>query len=75
MKIRLEHNGMALDIEREPVPLERFRALCKLAGAAIGGVVLVALVHMVGVWAVAWAVGALVAVGLYKVFENLLKGV
>lgn len=70
MKIRLEHDGTVFEVERKPMPLERFTALCKLAGCAIGGVVLVALVHMVGIWAIAWAVGALVLVGLYKIIPK-----
>lgn len=36
--------------------------------AAIGGAVLLGAVHMVGVYAIAFAVGALVAIGLYKLF-------
>lgn len=70
MKIHLEHNGTVLEFERRPMPPERFAAVCKLAGAAIGGVVLAALVYMVGIWAIPWAVGALVLVGLYKIIPK-----
>ncbi len=71
MKIRLDRTGddIHIQVERDPMPPERFTALCKLAGAAIGGVVLLGAVRMIGVWAVAWAVGALVAVGLFKVIQ------
>ena len=51
------------------MPPERFSAVCKLAGAAIGGAVLLGAVRMVGIWAIVWAVGALVAVGLYKLLK------
>lgn len=70
MRIRLGCGSLAIEVERHPMAPERFAALCKLAGAMIGGGVLLAAIHMIGVWAVAWAVGALVLVGLYK----LVKG-
>ena len=66
VKIRLDVEGKVFEYEREPMPPERFSAVCKLAGAAIGGAVLLGAVRMVGIWAIVWAVGALVAVGLYK---------
>lgn len=66
MRIRLEHNGTAFEFERKPMPPERFEAVCRLTGFAIGGAVLLGAVHMVGFWAIPWAVGALVATGLYK---------
>jgi len=37
---------------------------------AIGGIVLLGAIHMIGVWAVVWAVGALVLVGLYKIMQS-----
>lgn len=64
VKIRLDVEGKVFEYEREPMPPERFSAVCKLAGAAIGGAV-----RMVGIWAIVWAVGALVAVGLYKLLK------
>ena len=66
MKIRLEHNGTVFEFERRPMEIGRFTVLCKLAGAAVGGAVLVALVHMLGVWGIVWPVGVLVLIGLYK---------
>ena len=48
MKIKLDIENRAIECEREPMPPERFNAVCKLAGAAIGGVVLLVGVHMVG---------------------------
>ena len=71
MKITLDRNGdnIHLEVERDPMPPERFKAVCKLVGAAIGVAALLCAVHMVGVWAIAWAVGALVAVGLYKLIQ------
>lgn len=58
MKIKLDIENRAIEYEREPMPPERFNALCKLVKAAIGGVVLLVGVHMVGTWAIG---GALVA--------------
>ena len=66
MRIRLEHNGTVFEFERRPMEIGRFAILCKLAGAVIGGAVLVALVHMLGVWGIVWPVGVLVLIGLYK---------
>lgn len=70
MKIRLEVDNKVFQYEREPMSPERFNALCKLACAAIGGAVLLGAVHMVGFWAIPWAVGALVAVGVYKLMKD-----
>ena len=66
MRIRLEHNGTVFEFERRPMEIGRFTVLCKLAGAVIGGAVLVALVRMLGVWGIVWPVGVLVLIGLYK---------
>lgn len=73
MKIRFERGDTAFEVERDPIPPERFAAVCKLAEAAIGGAVLLGAIHMIGAWAVAWAVGALVLVGLYKMILWLCK--
>ena len=70
MKIKIDIDGRHLEYETDPMPPERFKAVCKLVGAAIGGVVLLCAVHMVGVWGLVWAVGALVAVGLYKIMKD-----
>lgn len=57
MKITIDRSGDVVHTTIEPVPLppERFEALCKLAGAAIGGAVLLGVVRMVGFWAIPWA--------------------
>ena len=70
MKFRIEVDGKVFKFERQPMPAERFNALCKLAGAAIGGAVLLGAIHMVGFGAIPWGVGALVAVGLYKLMKD-----
>lgn len=69
MRITVDRIGddVRVQLEREQMPPERFNALCKLAGSAIGGTVLLGAIHLVGFWAIPWAVGALVAVGLYKI--------
>ncbi len=73
MKIHLEYNGAVFVFEHRPMPEGRFRALCCLALVAIAGGVLLGAVRMVGIWAIAWAVGALVAVGFYKSMMETFK--
>lgn len=75
MKIVWKHGGRTIEFERQPMPPERFAAVCKLAGAVIGGLVLVALVRMVGTWAIAWAAGVGLAVGFGKLMLWLCKSV
>jgi len=72
MKITLDRtdDDIHIQVERDPMPPERFTALCRLAGDAIGGIVLLGAVRMVGAWVFPWAVGALVAVGLYKIIQS-----
>lgn len=69
MRMTVERIGddVRVQLEREPMPPERFNALCRLGGLTIGGVVLLGAIRMVGFWAIPWAVGALAAVGLYKI--------
>ncbi len=70
MKIRLDVDDKHFEYERDSMPPERFTALCKLAGAAICGGVLLGAVRMIGAWGAAWGVGALLLVGLFKVIQN-----
>lgn len=35
MKIRFERNGVVFEYERKPMPQERFKAVCAIAGAAV----------------------------------------
>lgn len=70
MKIKLDVDSRVLEYEREPMSPERFSTVCKLVGTAIGGAVLLGAIHMVGFWAIPWAVGALVAVGLYRLMKD-----
>lgn len=73
MKITIDRNGddVHMEVERDPMPPERFKAVCKLVGAAIGGVVLLGAIHMVGAWAIVWAVGALALTGIYRIISKL----
>lgn len=69
MKIKLDIENRAIEYEREPMPPERFNALCKLVKAAIGSVVLLVGIHMVGVWAIGGALAAMMFYGLYHMME------
>ena len=66
MRVVWKHGDRSIEFERQPMPPERFAALCRLAGAVIGGAVLLVAVHEVGILAIVWAVGAMVLVGFYK---------
>ncbi len=66
MKITWKHGDRSIEFEHTPMPPERFNALCKLAGAVIGGAVLLESVHMVGLAAIVAAVVCLVLVGFGK---------
>lgn len=70
MKITWKHGDRSVEFERQPVPEGRFRALCALALAVIVGGVFLGAVAMCGIWAVAWAVGVLVAVGFYSLAKE-----
>lgn len=62
MKVKCKRGDCSIEFERQPMPLERFNALCKLALAAIGGAVLLGAVRMVGFNAIIAAVVCLVLV-------------
>lgn len=70
LKIRLEYKGSVFEYEHQPMKEGRFRALCSLALATIAGGVLLGAIALVGVRAIAWAVGALVAVGFYSLVKE-----
>lgn len=72
MKVTIDRTGddVHISLERDPLPPERFSALCKLARATIGGAVFLGVVYLAGFWVVPWAVAALVAVGLYKLMKD-----
>ncbi|NCE63582.1 hypothetical protein D1159_03070 [Pseudoflavonifractor sp. 524-17] len=67
MKVKVDDGGFRF--EREPMELERFNALCRLARDAIAGAVFLGAVYMMG----AWALAALVAVGVYKLARESFK--
>ena len=73
MKITWKHGDRSIEFERRPMPEGRFRALCSLALAAIAGGVFLGAVALVGVWAIAWAVGAFTLYGLYQMFKGLCR--
>ncbi len=62
MRIRFERDGTVLEYETKPMSPDRFKAVCVLVDAAIGGAAFLGAVYLVGFWAIPWAVGALVAV-------------
>lgn len=69
MKIKLDIENRAIEYEREPMPPERFSALCKLVKTAIGGVVLLVGIHMVGTWAIGGALAAMLFYGFYHLMD------
>lgn len=71
MKIRFKRGDVILEYEKGPMSPERFAATYRLVELAIGGAVLLGAIRMVGIWAIVWAVGALAAVGLYKLFQKI----
>lgn len=73
MKITWKHGDRSIEFECKPIPEGRFRALCKLAGGVIGGVVLLVTVRMVGLSAVVAAVVALLLVGLGRLAADGMK--
>lgn len=62
MKIKFDVDDKHFEYSTEPMPPERFKIVCILIGAAIGGAVFLGAIHLVGFWAIPWGVGALVAV-------------
>lgn len=70
MKIRLDVEDKHFEYETEPMTPERFKIVCNLVGGAIGGAVFLGAIYLVGFWAVPWGVGALVAVGVYKLMKD-----
>ena len=71
MKITIDRTGddFHVSLEREPMAPERFKAVCVLEGVAIGGVVLLVAIRMVGTWAIGGTVVAQALYGLYKMVE------
>lgn len=72
MKITIDRTGenVHMELERDPMPPERFAALCKLTLAVIGGGVLLGAIALIGFLAIPWAVGALALVGVYKLLKK-----
>lgn len=73
MRITWKHGDRSIEFEHQPMPPEKFNVLAKLAGAVIGGVVLLALVRTLDVWGLVWTIGALVLVGLGKMLGRLME--
>lgn len=69
MKIKLDIENRAIEYEREPMPPERFNAVCKLVKAAIGGVVLLVGIHVADVWAIGGALVAMLLYGFYHLMD------
>jgi hypothetical protein len=70
VKIKLEVDGKVFEFEREPMSPERFTAICKLVALAITGTTLLVAIHLVGFWVIPWGVGAMVAVGMYRLMKD-----
>ncbi len=71
MKIRLDVDDKHFLYETDPMPPERFKAVCGLVGAAIGGAVLLGAVRMAGFWVIPWAAGVLIVAGLIRLMKYI----
>lgn len=58
---------MTIVFERQPMPEDRFKALCGIAKMAIAGGVVIAVVYMTGLWGLAGAG----AVGIVWIAANI----
>ncbi len=67
MRITWKHRDRSIEFERQPLPPERFAALCKLAALMVVGTVLLALVHMLDIWGL---VLTLAGMALYKLVRE-----
>ena len=70
MKIVWKRGNRSVEFERQPMPPERFTALCKLAGGVIAGVVLLIAIHLIGVRAAVISLLALMAIGAYHLVKH-----
>lgn len=66
MRIRFKCKNTAFEFDREPMEISRFAILCQLAGTTVGGVVLLRLVHMLGLWGLIWSLAGIALVGIYR---------
>ncbi len=73
MKITFDHrgDGVHMEVQRDPMPPERFKAVCRLVAAGIGGAVFLVAVKLAGIAAIIGAAVALFMVGLYKVAKSI----
>ena len=57
MKIRLERGGTVFEYERKPMPPERFKAVCAIAGAAVYAGMVIGVAALCGGWGVVAVMG------------------
>lgn len=64
MKIRLERSDTALEVEKEPMPEGRFRALCAVAVAGVYAGLAIGIAALCGIWGVVVVLGTTVILAM-----------
>ena len=69
MKIRFERGDTAFEVEKDPMPPERFKVVCALAGAGIYAGMVIGVAALCGGW------GVVAVMGLTVVLAMIVGGV
>lgn len=64
MKIRFERGDTAFEVEKDPMPPERFKTVCALAGAAVYAGLVIGVAALCGGWGVVAVMGLTVILAL-----------
>lgn len=64
MKIRFERGDTTFEVEKDPMPPERFKAVCALAGAAVYAGLVIGVAALCGGWGVVAVMGLTVVLAL-----------
>lgn len=64
MKIRFERGDTAFEVERDPMPPERFKAVCALAGTGVYAGLVIGVAALCGIWGVVVVLGTTVILAM-----------
>lgn len=64
MKIRFERGDTAFEVEKNPMPPERFKAVCAIALAAVYAGMLIGVAALCGIWGVVAVMGLTVILAM-----------